>query len=106
MACKLLYEKGYRCYVEPTQEDRSIRDLKNADFVAMALAIEQSGTVQSLQNMDAEEGWECFKDLLLKLEEKHIPINPRPDTVFRHLRSDRGGGFGATPLAFPKRCRA
>ena len=63
-----------RCYVEPTQEDHSIRDLKNADFVAMALAIEQSGIVQSLQNMDAEEGWECLKDLLLKLEEKHIPL--------------------------------
>ena len=26
-------------------------------------------------------------------------LNPRPDTVFRDLRSDRGGG--ATPLAFP-----
>ena len=29
-------------------------------------------------------------------------FNPRPDTVFRHLRSDRGGG-GATPLGVSKR---
>ena len=28
-------------------------------------------------------------------------LNPRPDTVFRHLRSDRGGG-GATPLGVSK----
>ena len=27
-------------------------------------------------------------------------VNPRPDTVFRHLRPDRGGG-GVRPLAFP-----
>ena len=31
------------------------------------------------------------------------PHNPRPDTVFRHLRSDRGGGVGATPLGVSKR---
>ena len=30
-------------------------------------------------------------------------FNPRPDTVFRHLRSDRGGGVGATPLGVSKR---
>ena len=30
-------------------------------------------------------------------------LNPRPDTVFRHLQSDRGGGVGATPLGVSKR---
>ena len=30
-------------------------------------------------------------------------LNPCPDTVFRHLRSDRGGGVvGATPLGVSK----
>ena len=34
----------------------------------------------------------------------HPSFNPRPDTVFRHLRSDRGGGVvGATPLGVSKR---
>ena len=28
-------------------------------------------------------------------------FNPRPDTVFRHLRSDRGGVGATPPLAFP-----
>ena len=30
-------------------------------------------------------------------------LNPRPDTVFRHIRPDRGLGFGATPLVVSKR---
>ena len=32
-------------------------------------------------------------------------VNPRPDTVFRHLRSDRGGGAGwcDPPLGVSKR---
>ena len=32
---------------------------------------------------------------------KSLSFNPCPDTVFRHLRSDRGGG--ATPLGVSKR---
>ena len=35
---------------------------------------------------------------------KHSCVNPRPDTVFHHLRSDRGLGVGAThPLGVSKR---
>ena len=30
-------------------------------------------------------------------------FNPRPDTVFRHLRSDRGGGLVRPPLGVSKR---
>ena len=30
-------------------------------------------------------------------------LNPRPDTVFRHLRSDRGGGVVRPPLGISKR---
>ena len=42
--------------------------------------------------------------ILCKMGFSNTPktINPRPDTVFRHLRSDRGGG-GATPLGVSKR---
>ena len=34
--------------------------------------------------------------------ENHIDVNPRPDTVFRHLRSDRGGWCDPPPLGVSK----
>ena len=44
---------------------------------------------------------DMVKKFIIGISNTHcgMGLNPRPDTVFRHLRSDRGGG--ATPLAFP-----
>ena len=52
------------CYVRAQKEDPIAQDLRNADFAAMAHAIEQSGINKSLHHLDAQEGWECLKGLL------------------------------------------
>ena len=53
-------------------------------------------------------GEDCGFVLMNHFIAKIGPINPRPDTVFRHLRSDRGGGGLVRPpwLFQTKRRRA
>ena len=63
-----------RGHMEAQGEDPTARDLRNADFAAMALAIEQSDINRRLQSLDVQEGWECLIDFLRKLEDKRIPL--------------------------------
>ena len=66
-----------RCYVDVCKGHSPVLDLKNADFAAFILAIEQSGIANSVQHLDVHEGWECLKSMLKELEGKYIPLKAR-----------------------------
>ena len=64
---------------------KSQNDVMNEVFFTFMLAV-------NFENIGLNFCTRIYQPLLL---------NPRPDTVFRHLRSDRGGGGVRPPLAFP-----
>ena len=54
--------------------------------------------------MESTEHFGIYFGYIRRLFQSWVsPFNPRPDTVFRQLRTDRGGGVGATPLGVSKR---